>query len=95
MRHGDGLEADPAARGEEPVKSGDVGRPVGLSDGLDHLDADDGVVLAVDLAVVLHAHLYERGEAGGCHPLTGQPHLFVGEGDRRDAGTALRGADGQ
>ncbi len=52
----------------------------------------DGIL---DLAVVLHAHLGECGEAGGCHPLTGQPHLFVGEGDRRDAGTALRGADGQ
>ena len=95
MVHGDCLDGGPAAGSEEPVKGREVGGPVGLPDGLDHLDADDGVVLAFDLAVVLHPHLGEPGEAGGFHPLTGQPHLLVGEGDRGDAGTALRGADGK
>ena len=93
--HGDGLDGDPAAGSEEPVKGREVGGPVGLPDGLDHLDADDGVVLAVDLAVVLHPHLDEPGQAGGFHPLTGQPHLLAGQGDRRDAGTSLRCADGK
>jgi hypothetical protein len=52
-------------------------------------------VTLAGLAVVLHPHLGEPGQAGGFHPLTGQPRLLAGQGDRRDAGTALRGADGK
>ena len=72
--------ADPAAGSEEPVKGGEVGGPVGLPDGLDHLDADDGVVLAVDLAVVLHAHLDEPGQAGGLPPAHGPAASARGTG---------------
>ena len=42
----DRLQPDPAARREQPVDGARSTRPSGCADRLDHLDADDGVVLA-------------------------------------------------
>ena len=95
MRHGDRLDGDLPAGREEPVEGGEVGGPVGLADRLDHLDADDGVVLAVDLAVVLQSDVHAVGHAGRVDPLAGELQLLSGEGDRGDLGSSLRRADGE
>ena len=52
VRHRDRLDGDLAAGGEHPVDGLEVGLPVLPADGLDHLDRDDGVVLALHVAVV-------------------------------------------
>ena len=56
VAHGDRLDRDPPTGCKAPVEDGEVRGPVRLADRLDHLHADDRVVRADDLAVVLEQH---------------------------------------
>ena len=62
----------------------EVGREVLGADGFEHLDRDDGVEGAADLAVVLEPHLDAVGEAGLRDTLAGERGLRLGDRDRRD-----------
>ena len=73
----------------------EVGGPVFEADGLDHLDRDDGVVLAFDGAVVLELDRDGVGVAGLGHAPAGQFLLLAGEGDGVDGGAAGGGPEGQ
>ena len=68
-------------------------QPEGSARPLDHLDVDDGVVLALDLAVVAQAHVHAVGYASGGPPQ--ESSSWSGQGDRGDLGSASRRADGE
>ena len=93
VRHRDRLDRDLATGREQLVDRGEVGRPVLLADRLDHLDADDRVVLAGDLAVV--DELEVDVDTGRGEPLLGEGRLLGRQRHRGHLGTALRGTDRQ
>ncbi|GAA5019217.1 hypothetical protein GCM10025734_72060 [Kitasatospora paranensis] len=95
VRHGDGLQGDLAAGGQHAVQGGEVVGPEGAADGLDHLDADHGVVLAVGGAVVAQPHLGAVALSGVGDPAAGEGELLLGEGEADDAGAAGGGAQGE
>ncbi|GAA4735305.1 hypothetical protein Prum_084760 [Phytohabitans rumicis] len=96
MRHGDRLQPDPAAGREEPVQGREVGGPVAFPDGLDHLDAEDGVErLRLDVPVVAQVDGHPVGDAGRGGPAYRQVALRGGDGDGVHQGAAPGGADGQ
>ena len=94
MGHQDRLDRRPAARGEPLVDRGEVGRPVLLADRLDHLDADDRVVVALDLAVVLAACRQVDGPASANRSLR-ERGLLARQGERGDRGAPPGRLDGQ
>ena len=67
--------------------------PEALADGLDHLDADHGVVLADGVAVVADVDGDPVGDAGLLGADAGELRLLHRERQRRHACAALRGAD--
>ena len=95
MRHGDGLNRDPATGRNQPVESLKVRGPEPVSDRLDHLDRQHGVVVAVDIAVVAQFDLDSVGQARFGHPLPGQSLLLGRQSDRTDVCASRRGADAQ
>src|ERR1700730_18522439 len=92
VSHGDCLDAHLPSGRQKAVERGEVGSPVGFAD---RLDADDCVVLAFDLTVVLQAHVHAVGYASCGGPLAGEFQLLSGQGDRGDLGSSLRCADGE
>ena len=85
VSHRDRLDGDLAAGGEQRVDRGEVRGPVLLADGLDHLDADDRVVLAGGLAVVDQLQVDQvPTRAGLREPLPGQRGLLGGDRDGGD-----------
>jgi len=96
VRHRDRLQADRAARLEQPVAGGEEHRPVLLADGLEHLDRDDLRVAALDLAVVAEQHLDPIRQACSGHPRAGQLGLGARDGRRRHPAAARGGGvDGE
>ena len=95
MRHGDGLDADLPAWGQQPVESREVRRPVLLSHRLDHLHADDRVELTLDLSVVLQAQIHPVGQAGLGYPFCGEGQLFGRDRHRGYPCTALSSPYGE
>jgi hypothetical protein len=95
VRHGDRLEAEAAAGGEQTVDGAEVVRPEALAHRLDHLDADDGVVLADGVAVVADGDRDAVGDTGPLGAGPGELRLLHRQGQRGDAGAALRGTDGR
>src|SRR3954463_3359127 len=92
----DRLQPDPAARCEQLVERREVGRPVGLPDGLDHLARHDRVVLPRRVAVVLEPDVDEVADAGVVGPLPRQGPLLGRQRQRGHPGAAfLGGTDGQ
>ncbi len=79
----------PGARARSRVR--EERRPELGPDGLDHLDADDRVVAALDLAVVAQLHVDPARHAGPRRTLTRQRGLLVGEREGGDRGATARG----
>jgi hypothetical protein len=69
------------------LQRAEVLRPVVRPDGLDHLHADHGVILAGDGPVVAQFDRHLLGEAGCGHPGARQVELFLGERDRVHPGS--------
>ena len=93
MAHQDRLDRDLAARRQVLVDGREVAGPELLADRLDHLDGDDRVVLALDVAVVADLDLGEVVEPTLLDPLGAELGLLPGQRDRRDGGAAFGGPD--
>ena len=72
VRHGDGLQADPAARRQQPVERARSTRPVALADRLDHLARRRWRRTALDVAVVAQFARSPGGQPGRGDPLCGE-----------------------
>ena len=95
VRHGDGLNRDPPAGHHQPVQRLKVRGPEPVSDRLDHLHGQHGVVAAVDVAVIAQVDLDAVGQSRRGHPLTGQSLLLGGQRDRTDLRASRRRPDAQ
>ena len=74
------------------VEDSEVRRPPAFADRLDHLDADDCVVVAADVAVVLDADVHAIREPGLPNAIARQCRLLRRQRERRDVRAASRGS---
>ena len=71
------LEAQPAARSQRPIAGLEERGEVLGADRLEHLDRDDGVVRALDVAVVAQLDVDEVLQPGVADALPGQLELLA------------------
>ncbi len=69
---GDDLQRRRTAGLQPLAQDVEVGRPVRLANRLEHLDRDDAVVGAADVAVILQPDVDAIGKAGLVYPLAGK-----------------------
>ena len=81
IREGDHLDAQASTRGQRPVAPIEEGREVFGADGLEHLDRDDRVVHAGDLAVVAQLDVDQMLQAGRPHALPGELVMLLRDRD--------------
>ncbi len=75
----DGLDASTSALFQVARDARKVGRPVGFTDRLEHLDGSDGIVLTLAIAVVHEFEISPSGLANCLHSLLGKLKLLGGE----------------
>ena len=92
VRERDGLHAQPATWPERPVARREERLEVLRADGLEHLDRDDRVVLALDLAVVAEQDRHLVLQADGPDALRREVVLRLRDGDRGHAAAELAGS---
>ena len=83
------LEAQPAARAQRAIARLEERREVLGADRLEHLDRDDGVVRALDVAVVAQLDVDEVVEAGLADARAGELVLLLRDRDRRHPAAQL------
>ena len=87
--HGDRLQGDPAAGGEQPVQSGKIDRQMGMAHRFQHLDGDNPAEPSLHMTVVGELDVDPVPKPLLLHPSCRPVILFPGH---RDAGEPTTGA---
>ena len=93
---GDDLQAGPPTWREHLAHLAEIGRPIGLTHRLEHLDRSNPVKLSLDIAIVHQPDVGLVGQALVEQALAGEVVLSLGDGHAGDAGADLaRGEFGE